>query len=107
MSIPRPVILLKDVKGLGQKGRCTKTLPDHYADVLIRRGLARDLPKPAQAPPPKKSESGPMVSLDPIPSTTREIKAELRELGASYSRLARKPELIQILIRARAAKGMD
>jgi len=80
-------------------------IPAHYADLLVRRGLARELPKKRKAaakPKPAEVKPEPVASaVSVVPPTKKEIKAKLRALGVDVPFAANKETLIALYDEAR------
>jgi len=94
----RKVVLLATVQNLGARGLITPRLPEHYAKVLIRRGLAKpydEKPLKNKVAPQIREEIRPVVDYSTWKKS--ELKAKLDELGVEYDGSAKKSELIALL----------
>ena len=96
------VILLQPVPNLGARGLLTPPIPDRYAQVLIRRGLA----KPAETKA-RKTKLAPEVKpqIAPEPQSEdfsdlkkKEIKERLDKLGIEFDSSAKKADLLALYI---------
>jgi hypothetical protein len=76
-------------------------IPAHYADLLVRRGLAKELSKKrvAVAAPPKPAHVSTPSPPD-VPLTKKELKAKLKVLGVDVPFAANKKELIALYHKA-------
>lgn len=92
--------MLSNVQNLGARGLVTPPLPDHYANILIRRGLAKsysEKPRKNKLDPEVKKIISPEVKADFSKLKKKELKAKLDELGIEYSVMAKKSALRKLL----------
>jgi hypothetical protein len=85
------------VPSVGPKGFTTKVIPAHYADLLVRRELAKELPKPRRA----AKAAAPVEASTPkpppdVPLTSKELKAKLKALGVKIPFGAKRSALIAL-----------
>lgn len=91
------LVLLAKVPNLGARGLITRAVPEHYAKVLIRRGLAKiyEPEKLVKLAPEIKAE--PQVKVDFSSLKKAEMKAELERRGIEFDSGAKKSELLELL----------
>lgn len=92
----KKLVLLGNVPNLGKRGLITGPVPEHYAKVLIRRGLAKIYHEPkAEVKLDPSVLAEPAQVKDSSDLKKAEIKARLEALGIEFDPRAKKADLIE------------